>query len=132
MDMFEQASRLKIRFSTTKGALAVEDLWELPLTSRTTNANLDDIARHINRALKDEGEEISFVDPSTPRDSKLTLAFNIVKRVIEVRKQERDAAAARAKSAEKRQAILAIIAHKEGEALSNTSMEDLRKMLEEV
>jgi hypothetical protein len=33
MNIFEQATRAKIRFSTPVGMLSVEDLWDLPLTS---------------------------------------------------------------------------------------------------
>jgi hypothetical protein len=30
MNIFEQASRLRLRFESSKGQLIVEDLWELP------------------------------------------------------------------------------------------------------
>ncbi len=29
--MFEEASKLKLRFETTRGLVAVEDLWDIPL-----------------------------------------------------------------------------------------------------
>ena len=57
---FEKASRIRLRFDTPQGSLTVEDLWQLPLTSRTGRANLDDIAKSLNRQLKETAEE-SFV-----------------------------------------------------------------------
>ena len=66
--MFEQASRLKLRFTTARGSLSVEDLWDLPLTSTTGKPNLDDIAKSLNRELRATSEETSFVEPNaTPR-----------------------------------------------------------------
>ena len=46
--MFEKASRLKLRFSTSIGMLSAEDLWDLPLSSRNGTANLDDVARNLD------------------------------------------------------------------------------------
>ena len=60
--MFEKATRRKLRFTSAAGLLSTEDLWDLPLTSATGKANLDDIAKALNRRLKD-AEEVSFVAP---------------------------------------------------------------------
>ena len=54
--MFEQASRSKFRFNSSQGLLTTEDLWDLPLTS-TRYANLNDIAKELNRTLKATAEE---------------------------------------------------------------------------
>ena len=81
MNNFEQASRLKLRFTTTKGQLSVEDLWELSLDS------LDTIAKAVNRQLK-ASEEESFVKTRTKTDTESTLRLDILKRVIEVKLQE--------------------------------------------
>lgn len=127
--MFEQASRMKLRFATAKGELTTEDLWALPLTSQTGKLNLDDIARGLFAELKDS-KEISFVTPAVSNDKVTQLKFDIVKHVIGIRIKERDEAAAAAKNAERKQQILQIIAAKENEALSATSLDELRKMAE--
>lgn len=131
--MFEQASRLKVRFDTPAGLLSAEDLWDLPLTSATGRANLDDIARGLHGALKEASDNVSFVAPvSNSTDERLQLGFDIVKRVIEVRVAERDAAKSEADRKARKQRIMGIIAQKEDEKLSNTSVEELRQMLEAV
>jgi hypothetical protein len=131
--MFEQASRLKVRFDTSKGLLSVEDLWDLPLTSETGRANLDDIARGLHQALKVSGDNVSFVTPTENKaDERLQLGFDVVKRIIEVRVAERDTAKAETDRKARKQRIMSIIAQKEDEKLSGTSLEELRQMLEAV
>jgi hypothetical protein len=133
MTMFEKATRLKLRFDSPKGALTTEDLWDLPLSSATSRANLDDIARGLHRELKATIDEVSFVQPVTAKaDDELQLKFDVVKRVIEVRVAERDAAKALAERREKKQRIMELIAKKQDEKLSETSIEDLERMLEAV
>ena len=127
--IFEQASRLKLRFDSAKGPLSAEDLWDLPLTS--TNAakpNLDDIARLLHTRLR-SADNISFVEDKPSADAGVQLAFDIVKHVIDARKVENAATALAAANKEKRQRILTIIEGKEAEALGASSIDDLRAML---
>ena len=56
MNIFEEASRLKLRFVTAVGGCTVEALWDLPFKSKV-NANLDDVAKTVSRAIKNSGEE---------------------------------------------------------------------------
>ena len=58
-NMFEQATRNKLRFESTKGPLSVEQVWDAPLTSRN-GFSLDDIAKQAKRELDALSEE-SFV-----------------------------------------------------------------------
>ena len=126
--MFEKASRLKLRFPSPKGALTVEDLWDLPLTSSTGKANLDDLARTLHQQL--ESQKVgSFVTKATPLGAGTQLQFDIVLRVIEVRLAENEAAAQREAAHAKKQQIMEIISRKETESLSNASLDDLRAML---
>jgi len=128
--MFEQATRQKLRFDSPKGLLSVEDLWDLPLTSKAGHANLDDIAKDLNHQLKSSSEEISFVTPVESSNTTLQLEFNVVKHIIDVRVAERDKAALEAERRAKKQKIMAIIDQKQDEALSASSLEDLQKQLE--
>ena len=126
--MFEKASRLKLRFPSPKGSLAVEDLWDLPLTSTTGKANLDDLARELHQSL--EGQKLgSFVTKATPTATGTQLQFDIVLHVINVRLAENEAAAQREAASAKKQQIMEIISRKETESLSNASLDELRAML---
>ena len=127
--MFEIASRQKLRFESSKGLLTVEDLWDLPLTS-INKVNLDDLARDLFQQLKNEN--VSFVAPAKASDTTLQLKFDLVKHVIDVKIAERDVAAVAARNREKKQLLLSIIAQKENEQLLGSSLDDLRKMADEL
>ena len=128
--MFEKSSRLKLRFESVLGVLSSEDLWDLPLTSRNS-ASLDNIAKGINRRLKDSAEESFVVEASKP-NRVLKLKLDIVKRVIAIKVEENEAAKKAGELREKKQKILALIAKKKDEDLGEQSVEDLQKMLDEI
>jgi len=127
--MFEKASRMKIRFESPKGNLSTEDLWDLPLTAVNNGACLDNIARDLSRKLKDSDTE-SFVVKSKNLDAVLQLKFEVIKRVIEVRLNEAEAAEKIKESKEKKQKLMSIIAQKEDEKLLGASLEQLRAMVD--
>ncbi len=127
--MFEKATQLKLRFDSPKGQLSVEDLWELPLTSKTGKVNLDDVAKDLYRQLKESTNTVSFVDESQKGDEILQLKFDIVKRVIEVKKAMAAAQYEARERAEKKQKIMALIEEKKNETLSQASIEELEAQL---
>lgn len=133
MDMFEQASRTKLRFHSPKGLLTVEDLWDLPLQAASANrANLDAIASELHRQTRDAADAVSFVNPQAEsrNAANLQLAFDIVRHVIRVRVEERDALQAAAQRREKKQRLLELIAQKEDAALGEKSVDELRALAE--
>ena len=128
--MFEKASRLKLRFSSPKGLISVEDLWDLPLTSSTGRANLDDIAKGLYGETN-SSNNVSFVTPDNSTASEeLRLKFDLVKYVIGVRLAENEAAKTAKNRSERKQQLMAILHDKENETLRNSSVEEIRKMLE--
>ncbi len=127
-ELFMKASRDKLRFASGAGVLTAEDLWDLPLTS-ARGANLDDIAKALNKALKDADGEVSFVKPAVKTTTELQAKFDIVKHVIEVKMAERDARKAAEDKAATKQKIMAKIAEKKDQALDGMSTEELEAML---
>jgi hypothetical protein len=127
--MFEKAARLKIRYSTPKGLLTVEDLWDLPLTTRHhTDPSLDNIAKSISKGLK-ETETESFVIDTPKADVRLQLMFDIVKHVIAVRKEE-DANAVKAKEkADQKKRLLEVLGRKKDAELVGKTSEELEAMI---
>lgn len=127
--MFEKAVREKLRFPSPKGALSVEDLWDLPLSSTRDNvANLNNIAKGIHRQLKSEGEE-DFVNPKSGADEILQLKLDIVKHVIQVTQAENEAKRATAERKEKKEKLLELIAKKQEQALEGKPLEELQEMV---
>ena len=126
--MFEKASRLKLRFSTALGNATIEDLWDMPLISRKAGASLDDLAKSLNRSIKD-GEEESFVTQKSAANTVLSLKFDIVKHVIKVKLEEAEASEKATEIKAKKEKILSIIADKEDEALKGKSATELKELL---
>jgi hypothetical protein len=125
-NLFEAASKMKLRFSSNKGMITSEDLWDLSL------ADLDEIARETYKRVRDDMDHVSFVRPASKVDSTDLLRLDILKRVIEVKMEERDAAEKAVLQNAKKQRILNIMAEKEDENLKGASLEDLRQMLAEL
>lgn len=123
-NIFEYATRNKIRFSF-RGLISVEDLWDLSLT------NLDSIYKELNKQSK-QSEEESLLNIKTQEDELLNVQIEIVKYIVSVKLAEKEAREkASAKKAQK-QKIMSIIAAKQDEALQNSSIDDLQKMLDEL
>lgn len=125
---FEQASRLKLRFSTPQGLLSAEDLWDLPLTSTRGRANLNDIAKAINAELKAAGEE-DFVNPKPGGNDVLQLKMDLVKHVISVIQSENESVRLAADRIEKKKQLLELIARKQNQELEGKSREELEAMV---
>jgi hypothetical protein len=129
-DLFQKASRLKLRFPSPAGLLAVEDLWDLPLTARN-RANLDSLAILLHRALREAGEVVSFVTEKPIAGSEeMRLRFEIVKFIIDVRVAERDRDAEAADRRQKKAKLLELIARKQDAALEDKPIEELLALAE--
>ena len=123
-NIFEYAVRNKVRFPF-KGLISVEDLWDLSLT------NLDSIYKTLNKEVK-QSEEESLLTTKTSVDTELEIQIAIVKHIVTVKLEEQEVREKAAAKKAQKQKIMSIIATKEDEALQNTSVEDLKKMLDEL
>lgn len=121
-NLFIEASREKIRFSTTKGLLTVDDLWDLKLE------DLNRLAKSLNKQVKESGEE-DFIKTKSSADKKLELSFELVKYVIKVRLEEEEAKKLRKEKAQKRAQIRELIEKKAVENLEGKTIEELEKEL---
>lgn len=129
INLFEQASRLKLRFESSRGLLTVEELWVIPLTGQT--GSLDAIAVALNDAVQNSGNK-SFVKKVSTTDQELALKFEIVKYIIDVRVTEQEQAVEKAQKASQRRLLREAIANKENEALLNADVDTLKKRLAEL
>lgn len=122
INLFEIASKQKLRFTTTKGLLSTEDLWDLPLTT------LNDLAQFLNKQVKEAGEE-SFIEVKSSANEKLDNMFEIVKHIIKVKLAERETLKVAKENANKKAQILELIHQKKNESLASMPVEELEKML---
>lgn len=131
MDIFERAARCKLRFESPVGDLMVENLYDLHLT-HATKPNLDSLAREVFSELKGI-EEISFVETKPdPRKIELTLQLDILKSVIESKKNDLAAVENRAKKMELRRQLTEALAAKQGEELKGLTAEQIQAKLAEL
>lgn len=128
VNMFEYATRNKIRFASPRGELSVEQLWDVPLRSKD-DFNLDSIAKSVNKSLKTASEE-SFVETRKTREqTKLEFALGLVKYVIEVKLDEEETSKKRAENKQEKERLLAILAEKQAGKLSELSEKELQKRI---
>jgi len=126
MNIFEQATKHHIRYSTIIGVLSVEDLWDLPLTGG--KISLDDIAIELDERFS-TSQRKSFVEEIVTTDKDAICAFDVVKRIIEVKLAERNKVKKAAETRENKQKIMAIIASKQDDELKDKSIEELSVLL---
>ncbi len=128
-NIFEFASRHKLRFLSARGALTAEQLWDVPLRSRD-DFNLNEVAKAANMGLKAATEE-SFVESArTALHVKLETTLEIVKYVIDAKLHEEESAKKRSENKVEREKLLAILAEKQAGKLSALSENELKKRIE--
>lgn len=127
-NLFLQATREKFRFESNKGDLSVEQLWDLPLTSRT-GFDLDTVAKTVNADLKASNEE-SFVNVNNnPAVSRLQAKLEVVKAIIEVKLAQAEATKKRAEKAVERQRLMEVLHSKKDQELQGLSVEEIERRL---
>lgn len=123
-NIFEYATRNKLRFPY-KGSISVEDLWDL------TPASLDSIYKVLNKQIKQEQEE-SLLTVKQDTDTDLDVQIAIIKHIVTVKLQEKEARVKAVEIKQRRDELAAIISEKEAQALKNLPVEELRKMMQDI
>lgn len=127
-NIFEYATRSKLRFASIKGELTVEQLWDVPLRSRD-DFNLNAVAKAASKAFKDVTEENFVETKKTPDHTRRETALEIVKYVIETKIAEEKAAEKRAADKLEKQQLLEILAKKQVGKFDAMSEEDLKNRI---
>lgn len=123
-NIFEIASRKKLRFDSKRGKLTVEELWDLDLES------IDAIAVDLNNKIKST-ETVSFVSPNKSAAGTLDkVKFDIVIHIIETRQGEQDARRERAINQERARTIRAELERRKEDSIKTRSEDDLQKELD--
>jgi len=125
MNIFERASRAKLRFDSPVGALLTEQLWDLPLTAKGERPNLDTMARGVFSELRSL-EEGSFVTLTPdPRKTDLELRLDILKHVIAAKLEVKANQKKLAENAERKRKLLSALAAKEEAELIGMSKDQI-------
>lgn len=119
--MFKQASKMKLRFATSKGNLSVEDLWDLSLPV------LDKLAVSYDEELAKSPRK-SFITNDTPSNTELELKFNIVKEIITDKLKEK----ADRETAKNKARLTELLAKKQSEKLESLSEDEIKRRLAEL
>ena len=129
--LFQKATRRKWRFERVTGQLiSAEGLWDFPLTGNDGD-NLDGIAKKLAKQIKETSEE-SFVEENTSENKTAVEKLEIVKAVIQYKKDQAAKARRRKSLAEQKQKYLELIANKQDEQLKSKSMDELMKEFSEL
>lgn len=123
--LFVKASRKKYRFTSKKGQLSAEDLWDLSLE------HLDEIAIEIHETLEKIGKR-SFVRQKTAQSDELQTKLDIAKFVIQTKVTETAEKALRTKKKGQLDFLKKLKEQKEIERLEGMSSEDLDKQIKEL
>ena len=124
MSNFQKASKVKLRFATSKGSLSVEQLWDL------SQAELSACIRNVKKSLKkNDDDDLAFLDSTVSVDATEQLRFEVLKEVYLNKKAESEAIRNEAEAKAHNQKILQLIADKKEGALQEKSIEELEKML---
>lgn len=130
MEIYKKAAKKKLRFSTNRGSLPVEQLFDLPKEEiRQLVIKAREDARKSSGEVNDS--ELSFLD--SPAKAKATddeLRFEILKDIYLTKKTAEEKAQKRAEVKANNKKILELIARKQDEALEKKSVKELEKLLE--
>lgn len=125
-NIFEQATRKKIRFALNGGAetISTEELWELKLT------DLDKIAVAIDAKLGAEKSQKSFIGKKTKSESSiLTLKLDVLKAIIDVKMDEEEKAKVKNEKKAQIELLEEILAKKQLNKLETSSIASIEKRL---
>lgn len=124
MDNFKQASRLKLRFSTTRGVLSIEQLWDLDVSE------LDSLVVSLNDACESVANRKSFRKRATSKtNEKIQLAFDVALEVLETKESEEIAISEAKRIKDHNQDILRRMEANNEKAKDALNNEELEKLL---
>ena len=121
-NLFEMATRNKMRFPSTKGELSVEDLWDL------SDKDLDVVYKNLKDQEVKSSEESLLDDANV--DPKLTAAIGIVKYIFTTKRNERLAEKERINKKLTQRKYIEALSKKKDEAIEKMSEAELRAMID--
>lgn len=133
-NVFEIAAKNKYRFKTQSGNLTVEDLFDLPIKSDTGKLDLYSIAKSLAKGLGETDNELlsSIFNESVKVNTDTKNMFDIVQRVVEIKREENEKRATKAKNKADKERLLEILAKKQDQSLESLTEEQILAKLKEL
>lgn len=122
MDNFKTATQQKLRFTTSKGQLSTEQLWDLSLE------DLDALAVALEVEYN-HSAKTSFLVKKSVKDKAVKLRFDIVLDILNTKVSDNEAATEAREKKEHNKKIIELIAAKKDDALKGKSVKELEAML---
>lgn len=123
-NLFEMATRNKMRFPSTKGELSVEDLWDL------SDKDLDVVYKNLKDQEVKSSEESLLDDANV--DPKLTAAIGIVKYIFTTKRNERLEAKELIDKKRNQQLYIDALSRRKLKDIDNMSVEELEAKIAEL
>lgn len=132
--LFLKASRLKLRFNCERGSYLVEDLWDLPIQTKTgAGVTLDGLYRQHKKELEELSEEGLFQSKSSSSKSVIAqLKVDIIRFVAETKQAEADKKQKALEAKAKRERLAELIAQKQDAALLSKDVAELQAELKKL
>ena len=130
-DLFKKATKQNVVYPTTKGVLTLNDLWNIPLESKSPTAvTLDSILVSLDTELRKEKASTSFINKSsTSTASVKQLAFDVAHEILVERLEDKKANETRLAENQRKARIKELIVEKKEDNLKNLSLEELEKLV---
>lgn len=123
-NLFEIATRNKMRFPSTKGELFVEDLWDL------SDKDLDVVYKNLKDQEVKSSEESLLDDANV--DPKLTVAIGIVKYIFTTKRKEKLEAKELIDKKRNQQLYIDALSRRKLKDIDNMSVEELEAKIAEL
>lgn len=123
-NLFEMATRNKMRFPSTKGELSVEDLWDL------SDKDLDVVYKNLKDQEVKSSEESLLDDANV--DPKLTAAIGIVRYIFTTKRNERLEAKELIDKKRNQQLYIDALSRRKLKDIDNMSVEELEAKIAEL
>ena len=121
-NLFEMATRNKMRFPSTKGELSVEDLWDL------SDKDLDVVYKNLKDQEVKSSEESLLDDANV--DPKLTASIGIGRYIFTTKRKEKLAEKERINKKQTQKKYIDALSKKQDEAIEKMSEAELRAMID--
>lgn len=121
-NLFEMATRNKMRFPSTKGGLSVEYLWDL------SEKDLDVVYKNLKSQEAKSSEESLLDDANV--DPNLTAAIGIVRYIFTTKRKEKLAEKERINKKLTQKKYIDALSKKQDEAVEKMSEAELRAMID--